>query len=124
MSISSLLYVGLGGAVGACLRVMAAQIITERASNISQLGTFAVNVIGCFLMGLLWGFGEKIQLSLTLRLILISGGLGAFTTFSTFALDAITLSKTRGITPAILYVLGSNIAGILALLIGHSLSQK
>lgn len=115
-------WVALGGAVGSLARYGLAGALNDRAH---PLGTFAVNIVGSFALGILagyWGF----QVDSPIRIGLTVGVLGGFTTFSTFAVDAIYLWDKGEINLAVASVLGSAIVGIAAamagILLGRSLS--
>lgn len=87
-----LLYVGLGGFIGAILRYLISNNIPKILGNQFPYGTLIVNVIGGLLIGFLMAFTlSNDTLSVNLKLLLIVGILGAFTTFSTFSYETINL---------------------------------
>ncbi|CAN7401861.1 fluoride efflux transporter CrcB [Rhizobium leguminosarum] len=94
------LLVAFGGAIGSVLRYYVGQWALRLMGPAFPWGTLAVNVVGCFVIG---AFAEliarKFNASVELRLLLITGFLGGFTTFSAFSLDAISLFE-RGETVA------------------------
>ena len=94
------LLVAFGGAIGSVLRYYVGQWALRLMGPAFPWGTLAVNVVGCFVIGV---FAEliarKFNASTELRLLLITGFLGGFTTFSAFSLDAISLFE-RGETVA------------------------
>lgn len=124
MTIASIGIIASGGALGAILRVFATQRITHLFPHFTQSGTLAVNIIGSLLIGLIWGLGERFEMSLSLRLFIISGGLGAFTTFSTYALDTLSLAKNKGLGTALIYIALSNILSLGAVVVGHWLGNR
>ena len=84
--------------------------------------TFAINVVGSLLMGLVAGwFASRGQASQPLRLFLTTGILGGFTTFSAFSLDAVLLWERGEVGPAAAYVLGSVVLSLSALMAGLAL---
>ncbi|MCY4265763.1 MAG: fluoride efflux transporter CrcB, partial [Gammaproteobacteria bacterium] len=88
------------------------------------LGTFMVNVLGSFLIGLLFiALSERILLAETLRPLIVIGFLGAMTTFSTFSLDALLLLQNGHYNSAFLYVLGSVAICLLAASAGLFLAR-
>lgn len=92
--IKNLLLVGLGGGVGSVLRYLCQKWINESYQNIFPLGTFLVNISGCFLIGVLYALGERSNvLSPQIRLLLITGLCGGYTTFSTFAFENFNLLR-------------------------------
>ena len=111
----NLLAVGLGGAVGAVCRYLLGQAIPKLDSGF-PLGTFAVNLIGCFIIGLVVGFaGKHSSLDSRLVLFLQTGICGGFTTFSTFSLETLTLLEEGRYTVVVLYIILSIALGLFAL---------
>jgi CrcB protein len=108
---SPLLQVALGGAIGASLRYLAVGQALRWLGAGFPWGTLAVNLAGCFLMGLIFGaFGARFAAAP----LLMAGILGGFTTYSAFSLDVLTLIE-RGETPmAAAYVIAT-VVGTIAL---------
>lgn len=105
----TLLLVLLGGAVGAPLRYLADGWVTARARGPFPWGTFAVNVVGSFVLGLLLATGPEWLVAL--------GGVGvcgALTTFSTFSFETVRLLEQGRTAPALLNVVGSVGVGLAA----------
>ena len=116
--IRNLLLVALGGAVGSVLRYLIPSINTS-----FPWGTFTVNVLGSLLIGLLVGFVSKGLLSPEMKLLLVTGFCGGFTTFSTFANESFGMMKAGDVLLMALYVGASVIIGILAVWGGMMLSN-
>ena len=116
--IRNFLLVALGGAGGSVLRYMLSNINTS-----FPWGTFAVNVLGSFLIGLLVGLISKGVLSPEMKLLLVTGFCGGFTTFSTFANESFSMMKAGDVLLTALYVGVSVIIGILAVWGGMMLSN-
>lgn len=114
-----ILAIAAGGAVGAVGRHFAAHFIASWAGQGFPWGILAVNVIGSLLMGILVEISALLwSPSLELRAFLVVGILGSFTTFSTFALDTVSL-MTRGQTIAAAGYVGASVfAAVLALMAG------
>jgi len=92
--------------------------------GVFPLGTWTVNVLGCLIAGVLLGLSERFEfLTAETRILIFSGMLGGFTTFSAFAVETVTLLKRGDSVTAVSYVLLSVVMGIGALLVGWSLSQ-
>jgi protein CrcB len=109
------LAVGLGGAIGAICRYLLGQMVPKLASEF-PIGTFAVNLIGCFAIGLIVGIaGRYGNLDPRLVLFLQTGICGGFTTFSTFSLETLSLMEEGRFTAGILYIVLSVVFGILSL---------
>ncbi len=104
--------VGIGSFLGGIGRYLLSSFIQEKTTHIFPYGTLSVNLIGCFFIGCLFGLAEKMQFNLELRLLLITGFLGGFTTFSAFSVEFVQLLKTGNTGLGIAYVLSSVIMGI------------
>lgn len=89
-----LLAVGLGSCLGGISRFLIGRLIQFHASTSFPLGTLVVNVLGCFLVGILFGLSEKgATTNPEWRLFLTVGFCGGFTTFSTFTLENLALMR-------------------------------
>lgn len=115
-----ILLVGLGGFVGAAARYKLGGFVFHHAAQWKfPLSTFLVNLLGCLIAGLLAGLVEKHDmLSAELRILLFTGILGGFTTFSAFGLETVSLLQSREPLVATLYVLASVVCGIAVLWLG------
>lgn len=88
----NILWVGLGSCLGGISRYLLSKIIQTNAATFFPLGTLAVNLGGCFLIGLIYGLIDRgMELSPGVRLFLTVGFCGGFTTFSTFIHENYTL---------------------------------
>lgn len=115
---SDLLFVMIGGAIGTGARHMVNLTSLRLFGPNFPYGTMFVNIVGCFLMGLLVGFlARRSGDTQTVRLFLTTGILGGFTTFSAFSLDFATLWERGTSELAIMYVFAS-VAGSLAAVFG------
>lgn len=120
----SFLYVALGSAAGGALRYFVGTLIP--AAHGFPAATCAINVIGSFLIGLLSGFLARTTggaVSEILRLILVVGFCGGFTTFSTFSNETFRLIEASHYVTALSYVLISVIFGLLAVWLGYLISK-
>lgn len=114
--------VGLGSFLGGSSRYAVSQAMKMLLGSATPLGTLTVNVVGCFLIGLLSAFSADSRwLSPSLRLILITGFCGGFTTFSTFMNE--NAAMLRGGDYALFggYFCASLLLGFAALVGGHHL---
>lgn len=116
--IINFLMVAIGGAIGSCLRYGIGLI--NGVEDTKGFGTFIVNVAGCFVIGALFSIASRWDISEYYRVFLFVGLLGGFTTFSSYALDILSMSQQGEYLNAILYFLLTNILGIIAALIGMS----
>lgn len=114
------MYVAVGGAVGAMLRFLAMSFIGSSQQGDFPFGTLFVNVAGAFLMGLLVALIAHFTPAKArdLHLLLAVGLLGGFTTFSAFTLDVFLLVERGQAMQASLYILGSLMLSVVALLGG------
>jgi CrcB protein len=117
------LLVFVGGGLGAVSRYALGKWITEAVETVFPLGTFAANMLGCLVIGFLFVFLEKIAAPGEYRLLLITGFLGGFTTFSSFSLETINLFKNAQTGYALLAATGSILAGLLAVVAGMALAS-
>ena len=119
-----MLLVALGGAVGSVARYKLSGLVLHHAIDWRfPAGTFAVNVLGCLAAGVLAGLAERHDLlSPEARLLLFTGVLGGFTTFSAFGLETMFLLRRGETWIAGANVLGSVVAGLLALWLGLAVS--
>lgn len=112
------LAIGLGGALGAMLRAYIAQLLAP-AQGQFPWATFSVNLGGCLLMGFLYVLmAERQWLSLAWRPFLLVGLLGALTTYSTFALETLTLWQSGRPGLAFTYAVATGIGCLAAVGIG------
>ena len=122
----NLLFVGLGGFIGASLRY-ATGLFVGRFVPEAQFpyGTFVVNVLGCLLIGFLAGFTDsRLILNDTSRAFVFTGMLGAFTTFSTFSYETLGLFQNGQTSPALTNLGLQIILGLLAVWLGIQLSKS
>lgn len=112
--------VALGGAVGAATRYLASEWIHARTGLAFPWGTLVVNLVGCFLLGLAYGAMESTEVPEAFRPALTVGFLGAFTTFSTFSWEGLSLLQKGQGGRAALYLIGSVAAGLLLVAVGLS----
>jgi len=120
-------YVAVGGALGACARY-GVGLAAERwaASGSWPWATFAVNLIGGLMIGLITGWiaFKATATSESIRLFAVVGVLGGFTTFSAFSLEVVTLLERREMATAALYALASVILSVGAVIVGLTVMRK
>ena len=119
---TKLLYIALGGALGSVLRYLISTGIVKQYGHLAVWGTFSVNIIGSFLIGILWALIENNNNDFIKSLFMI-GILGGFTTFSSYALESLNLLKDNEIKLAAIYIIATNLGGILLSFIGYFLMK-
>ena len=118
--IRNLLFVSFGSFVGGGLRYLLSRLIQNYTENAFPLGTFVVNLLGCFLIGIFYALFEHGNLlNSNYRLFLTVGLCGGFTTFSTFMNENFQLMKDANFFYTSLYISLSLIGGALAIFFGH-----
>ena len=122
--IKNFLIVGLGGASGSMLRYAVQKIFKVQTAAAFPTGTLLVNIAGCFLIGILWSLVSR---SLTwndeMKLLLMTGFCGGFTTFSAFTLEGIGLLKENKAALFFIYLTASVVGGLLATFIGIRIAK-
>ena len=114
-----MLLAGAGGFVGTCCRYLTNRLYLSCFKTNLPLATFTVNILGCFLVGLLIGLLNKSGVvSPKWNALLVVGFCGGFTTFSTFSYEVFTLGLNGQALISLLYLAGSIIAGLLAVWLG------
>lgn len=122
---SQLVLVGFGGFLGSVCRFFLAGFVHRLAPYLGiPFGTLVVNVIGCFLIGLLNGLAESRQLfGPDIRLFLFIGVLGGFTTYSTFGHETLALLRDAEVSKAVTIVILHLVAGLGAVWVGDLLGR-
>lgn len=122
--IPGVVYVFLGAGLGGVLRYLLGHAATALLGSGFPWGTFAINVLGCVVMGV---FARVIPLAedggQSLRLLLMTGVLGGFTTYSAFALDAATLWMRDDIAASLAYVGGTLVLCLAGVALGLSIGR-
>lgn len=119
---TKLLIIGLGGFVGAIARYGLSGLVHRAFSASFPYGTLAVNVVGCLLIGaMMYLVEDRTLLSPNMRMFLAVGGLGAFTTFSTFGYETLGLIQNREFWFATLNVGGNVLLGLAAVWLGRTI---
>ncbi len=121
---NNVLAIALGAAIGANLRYGIGLWAAQRLGTSWPYGTFIINVLGCLAIGfLLTLITNRLTVSEPIRLMLITGLLGGFTTFSTFGYECFSLLNTGNWWGAVGYITGSVGGGLLAVGLGVGLGR-
>lgn len=122
--IRHILLIGLGGGIGSIARYLCQRWLTTGYAAGFPWGTFAVNVAGCFLIGIFWGLSFKsFDATENWKLFLMTGLCGGFTTFSAFTLEGIGLVKEQKLALFFSYIAASVVLGLLATYIGMRITK-
>lgn len=119
------LLIGLGGFLGTIARYLTGQLISRQFTPSFPYSTLIVNLLGCFLIGLIYGWFEKQHLATNdWKLILTAGFCGGFTTFSAFSIENIQLLRDGHFGMSILYIFSSILLGLLLTIGGITLVKS
>lgn len=117
--IRNILIVALGGALGSVARYLLAKITDENAGTVFPFGTMLVNILGCLIIGIIYGLYDRtVMSSPNIKLFLTVGFCGGFTTFSTFMNESLRLFSSDRIVLGALYAGGSVFLGLIAVYSG------
>jgi CrcB protein len=118
----NVLLVGIGGLVGSIVRYLVAVLFAGVFSPAFPLATLTVNIVGCFLIGVLFALSDRGSiLSPEWRILLTTGFCGGFTTFSTFSYESLRLLQDGEYLYVAMYILLSVVVGLAATYIGVAL---
>lgn len=120
------LWVSIGSFFGGGMRFLVSKVVQTYSVLSFPFGTMAVNVLGCLLIGFLSGLAwseDNGVLTPGMKLLLTTGFCGGFTTFSTFMNESSALLKDGQYAYVMLYVFGSLVLGLLAVLAGHLMGK-
>jgi fluoride exporter len=118
MTLYKIFLVGLGGSLGSMLRYISVKTIDGKLASLFPYGTLTVNLIGSFIIGLLYALIARKTGSENWNVFFGAGFCGGFTTFSAFALENFSLINQRMISTSFLYIGVSIVVGLLAVWAG------
>jgi CrcB protein len=122
--IKNILLVGLGGGAGSIARYLCQKWFADNYPSSFPWGTFAVNIAGCFLIGLFWGLAfRSFAANENWKLFLMTGICGGFTTFSAFTLEGVGLLREQKLALFFSYVCVSVLLGLAATYAGMKISR-
>lgn len=123
--LKNILIVAVGGAVGSVARYLLSRLVQGTVLSAFPLGTMAVNVAGCLLIGLVCGLseGEGSPVTPDVKLLLTVGFCGGLTTFSTFMNESLSLVKAGDVLLCALYIGASVALGLLAVAAGWHMAK-
>ncbi|MDR2796792.1 MAG: fluoride efflux transporter CrcB [Treponema sp.] len=123
LSVIRYIAVIIGGGLGAAARYGSTQLVNTLWVQPFPLGTFCVNALGSFMIGFLFQIFESSRIPGELRLFLITGFLGGYTTFSSYALESIRLFSEGQVKQALLNIIVNNLAALVLAGLGIGLSK-
>ena len=115
------LIIGTGSFLGGSFRYLLSQFVQGRFLSSYPYGTFTVNIIGCFIIGLVFALSGKYNLSPEWRLFLATGICGGFTTFSSFSFETMAMIREGQYLYSFLYIGSSIFLGLIAVYLGMTL---
>ena len=119
-----LLLVGLGGLIGSIARYLTTSYFLKVFPSVFPYGTFVVNMVGCLIIGIIYGLSERFNwLTPEWRLFLVTGICGGFTTFSSFAYENMKLIQEGQFLVFAGYSIASFTLGLLAVFLGLTLTK-
>jgi len=121
---TKILLIITGGAIGTLGRYAFSNLAHRLTNTIFPIGTLAVNLVGSFLIGLLWGLIENSTLAPHLRSFIFIGILGGFTTFSSYSWETVNLLRDGELKLALLNIILNNVAGILLAFAGLLIAKQ
>ena len=122
--IKSLLIVGTGSFIGGAMRYLLSTLMKNVCGQGFPWGTLMVNLLGCFLFGMLFAvFGKSNATDNTLYLLLTPGICGGFTTFSTFANESVQMLQQGNTWGFVGYVATSVVAGLALIALGYGVAR-
>ena len=121
--IKDIVLVGIGSGIGGICRYLISLCMSHSQGSFPW-ATFVVNIVGCLLIGILWGLTSRFQNPApAFSLLLMVGFCGGFTTFSTFSKEGLTLLHANNYTLFALYTIGSVALGIVVVALGYSATK-
>jgi CrcB protein len=118
-----LLFLMTGGALGTLARYLASGLAHRMTGSLFPVGTLLVNSVGSLLIGIAWALWEQSSVPSYIRLFVLVGFFGGFTTFSSFSLETMNLIRDNEIKMALFNILANNILGVLLVFGGFFLTR-
>jgi CrcB protein len=124
VNVLNLLLIAAGGALGSVARFLLTAFVLRVSGSLFPLGTFAVNLAGCIVFGVIAGAAEhRLPLAPGTRLFLLVGLLGGFTTFSSYAFESFALVREGQFLWASINIAGQVVAGLAGVWAGYVLAS-
>jgi len=124
VNLLNIVFVAAGGAIGSVARYLLSTFVLRISGSLFPFGTFAVNLLGCIVFGLVVGAADqRVPLGAGPRAFLLVGVLGGFTTFSSYAFESFWLLRDGHLAAASFNIVGQVILGIAGLAIGFAIAR-
>ena len=124
INILKVLFVFIGGGIGALSRYGLSGFIYKNISINFPFGTLAVNFIALFLLGIFWGFVDHFSFSSSFNVFFVIGFIGGFSTLASYLFETLQMLEDGQLSWSLLNVLATNILGFIALIIGIYFSKS
>lgn len=119
-----MLVIAAGGALGSVARYLFSTALLRISGTLFPIGTFGVNLVGCIVFGMIAGAAEqRVQIDPELRMFLLVGVLGGFTTFSTYAFESFSLLRDGQFLAASVNIIGQVVTGLVGLWAGYVITN-
>ena len=113
-----LIYVLVGSSIGGAARYLSQEFVQKNFPSFIPLSTLSVNIVGSFIIGIIYALAEKSKISAEVRILIATGFCGGFTTFSSFAFENVKLMQDGEFFNTALYVVLSLVIGFVAVYLG------
>ena len=113
-----LVYVIVGSSLGGAARYLSQEFVQKNFPSFIPLSTLSVNIVGSFIIGIIYALAEKSKISPEVRILIATGFCGGFTTFSSFAFENVKLMQDGEFFNTALYILLSLVIGFVAVYLG------
>lgn len=113
-----LIYVIVGSSIGGAARYLSQEFVQKNFPSFIPLSTLSVNIVGSFIIGIIYALAERSKISAEVRILIATGFCGGFTTFSSFAFENVKLLQDGEFFNTALYVVLSLVIGFIAVYLG------
>lgn len=112
------IYVIIGSSIGGAARYLSQEFVQKNFPSFIPLSTLSVNIVGSFIIGIIYALAERSKISAEVRILIATGFCGGFTTFSSFAFENVKLMQDGEFFNTALYIVLSIVIGFVAVYLG------
>lgn len=112
------IYVIIGSSIGGAARYLSQEFVQKNFPSFIPLSTLSVNIVGSFIIGIIYALAERSKISAEVRILIATGFCGGFTTFSSFAFENVKLMQDGEFFNTALYIILSIVIGFVAVYLG------